>query len=295
MAGVESLVSRWEDVAANARAATDDAARRAAVELRPADSLADIQRAAELLGGIWTRPGEPPVATELLRALDHSGNYVVCAHQDGRLVGALVGFLGRAHGEDHVHSHILGVRDDARVGGVGFALKLDQRAWALERGLRVITWTYDPLSRGNAFFNIAKLAAVGRTYHVNFYGDMPDVINDGDESDRVLVRWELDDRFVEAASRGTPQQPDVVALRARGAVTGLVVDGDGAPRRTSPTGDVILAQVPRDIVELRRTDPAAAMDWRRALRDVMTDAFDRGLRITGMTREGWYVLSAERR
>ena len=293
MAAVESLVSRWDAVTAAAREASDAAARRAAVTLQPVEGLDDIAAVSELFAQIWERSGEPPTSTELLRALSHSGNYVVAAHQDGRPVGALIGFLGRGNGGGpHLHSHILGVRAGARVGGVGFALKVHQRAWALERRIASIVWTFDPLARGNAFFNLAKLAAVGDEYHVNFYGAMPDIINDGDESDRLVVRWALADADVQAAAAGSPRQPDVDGLRASGAVVALSVGPDGAAVRGAQDGDILLAQIPADAVTLRRADPAAAMAWRRELRGVMTNALARGLAVRGVTRDGWYVLSA---
>jgi predicted GNAT superfamily acetyltransferase len=290
VAAVQSVVSRWETASAAAREAT----RRADIELRPIESLVDVTDAAALLGGIWEQQGEPPMPTELLRALSHSGNYVVAAHQDGRIVGALVGFFGRNGDRAHLHSHILGVRDDARVGGIGFALKLHQRAWALERGVDSIIWTFDPLARGNGFFNIAKLAAVGHAYKVNFYGSMPDVINKGDDSDRLVVRWKLTDPDVDRATRGESAVPDIEALRGCGAAVALSVGPDGAPRPGTADADVVLAQVPRDAVQLRQRDPAAAAEWRLALREVMTTAFASGLCVNGMTRDGWYVLSSPR-
>lgn len=295
MAAVQSVVSRWEADGAAARAATAAATRRADVELRPVESLAEVTATADLLGAIWEQPGEPPMPTELLRALTHSGNYVVAAHQDGRVVGALVGFFGRHGDEAHLHSHILGVRDDARVGGIGFALKLHQRAWALERGVDTIIWTFDPLARGNGFFNIGKLAAVGHEYKVDFYGSMPDVINRGDESDRLVVQWSLNEPAVDRATRGVQHLPDLDALRSAGAAVALSVGDDGSPVLGQGGADVVLAQVPRDAVQLRQRDPAAAMQWRLALRGAMTDAFASGLCVNGMTRDGWYVLSAHRR
>lgn len=292
MAAVQPLVSRWDAVCDAAREAAAAAAGRAAVELRAIESLDDVTAAVELLSGIWERPGEPPMSTELLRALTHSGNYVVGAHQDGRLVGALIGFFGRSGESTHLHSHILGVRGDARVGGVGFALKVHQREWALGRRIDSIVWTFDPLVRGNAFFNITKLGAIGQDYHVNFYGSMPDSINQGDDSDRLVVRWPLAHPAVAVAAGGAPRLPDIEALQADGAAVGLVVGADGSPVLGDSGGDVVLAQVPSDAVALRQDDTAAAMDWRRALRGVMTAAFERGLTVTGVTRDGWYVLSA---
>ena len=55
------------------------------------------------------------------------------------------------------------------------------------------TWTFDPLVRANARFNLVKLGAVAVAYLTDFYGEMQDGINAGDRSDRCAVKWELDD------------------------------------------------------------------------------------------------------
>jgi predicted GNAT superfamily acetyltransferase len=50
--------------------------------------------------------------------------------------------------------------------------------------------------------------------------------------------------------------------------------------------------VPEDIVALRRSDPTLARAWRRALRETLGDAIQRGYVVVGATRDGWYVLES---
>ncbi|HSA53760.1 MAG TPA: GNAT family N-acetyltransferase, partial [Yinghuangia sp.] len=155
-------------------------------ELHELHEFADVYA---LFDRVWQpEPGEAPVIVEQMHALAHTGNYVVGAYQNGRMVGASVAFLGMPIGEV-LHSHVTAT--DVRR-GVGFALKRHQREWALARGLSRITWTYDPLVRRNTYFNIAKLGARPEGYRVNFYGKIDDVINGGDETDRLLMDWRLD-------------------------------------------------------------------------------------------------------
>ena len=66
----------------------------------------------------------------------------------------------------------------------------------------MIAWTYDPLIRRNAYFNLAKLGARPVEYLPNFYGAMDDAINGGTETDRMLVRWELRSDLAVAACAG---------------------------------------------------------------------------------------------
>jgi predicted GNAT superfamily acetyltransferase len=254
--------------------------------------LEDLRELQGLLAAIWERPDDPPINTELLRALAHSGNYVAGARVGGRLVGGLVGWLGaRAANELHMHSHILGVLADRQMAGVGFELKQDQRRWCLERRVKAVEWTTDPLVRRNAYFNLTKLGAQASEYLVNFYGAMTDGLNAGEESDRLLISWELDSTRAKAAAEGRVPEPEIGGLLRDGAVAILSVAPAGEPVVGESAGArVLICQVPEDIVAVRHTDPALARAWRLALRKAMAEAFAAGYRLRAATRAGWYVL-----
>jgi len=182
------------------------------------------------------------------------------------------------------------------VRGLGFELKQHQRTWCLERGVKAVEWTFDPLVRRNAYFNLAKLGAEAPEYLVNFYGQMRDGINAGDESDRLLIRWTLDSDRAEKAAAGAAADLDVDTLRRWDAVSLLEVGGDGEPVEQASEQEsaarVLICQVPEDIVVMRRSDPALARRWRIALRRALGGALARGYVIRGATRSGWYVLES---
>jgi predicted GNAT superfamily acetyltransferase len=250
--------------------------------------LGDLREVAELFADVWGRSGEPPISSDILRALAHSGNYIAGARSEGRLIGAIVGWLGGHPPHDlHLHSHILGVLPGTEARGLGFALKQHQRMWCLERGVGAMEWTFDPLVRRNAYFNLTKLGAEAARYLVDFYGRMDDGINAGDESDRILIRWDLTSERAKAAAGGEPIEPSIEANAAQ-----LLVVADGEePRAHRATGPVALVQVPDDIVAIRRRQPDLARRWRHAVRSALGDAMSSGYRITGATRDGWYVLT----
>jgi predicted GNAT superfamily acetyltransferase len=254
--------------------------------------LEDLRELEALLAAIWERSDDPPINTDLLRALAHSGNYVAGARVNGRLVGGLVGWLGaRAANELHMHSHILGVVAVSQAAGVGFELKQHQRRWCLERGVKTVEWTTDPLVRRNAYFNLAKLGASASEYLVNFYGAMTDGINAGEESDRLVINWKLDSSRATAADEGRAIEHEVGGLIRDGAAGILLVGAAGEPVSGEGSGArVLICQVPEDIVALRHANPALARAWRLALRKVMLEAFAAGYRLSGATRAGWYVL-----
>jgi predicted GNAT superfamily acetyltransferase len=214
-----------------------------------------------LMQDVWGMSA-PLVTLELLTAIAHSGGYVAAAFDGDRMVGASVGFLADHHGERALHSHVTGVVDSMRHAGIGRAIKLHQREWAAERGLAWITWTFDPLVRRNAWFNISILGADVDAYLPSFYGRMTDAINAGDESDRLLMAWDVS-----------------APIPAR-------------PRDGRDVDDALLVPTPPDIVELRRSDPSAVSAWRRATREALATALGVGRRVVGFTRDGSYVIGS---
>ena len=251
--------------------------------IRGLTEMDELTAAADLLAAIWGYPPDQgPVTPELLRALAHSANYVAGAFDGDELVGASAGFLGRHAGDDgvHLHSHISGVERRHQGGNVGFAIKQHQRDWALARGIDVIEWTFDPLVRRNAYFNLAKLGARVVGSEAQFYGVMRDAVNAGDETDRAVVRWSLDETR-SSSTGGT----GVVVLRS---------GEDGRPVVAKADADVLKAWVPEDVVELRRRHPERALAWRGALRDTLGAAVADGYAATAISRDGWYTLERGR-
>ena len=254
-------------------------------EIREVTELGDLKKVADLLAVVWGRPGEPPISSDILRALSHSGNYIAASFHGEEMTGGLVGWLGGTPPDRLLmHSHILGVLPSTEARGVGFDLKQHQRHWCLDRGVKVMEWTTDPLIRRNVYFNLAKLGADAPEYLVDFYGPMEDQFNAGDESDRLLIRWHLE------STRGG--ELDLEKLRARGAEQALSVGARDEPVSGPAKARVLLCEVPDDIVAIRRRDPALAREWRLVLRRTLVDALARGYVISGATRAGWYVLES---
>jgi predicted GNAT superfamily acetyltransferase len=254
-----------------------------------ADSVEELRAASALLEAIWGRTEEGvPVHSEVMKSLVHAGGCVTVARDDdGALIGAAV--LSPAAPAGEAYSLIAGVAPGTSDRGIGRALKLRQRQWALDHGFTCMTWTFDPLVARNARFNLARLGAVAREYELAFYGRMSDGINGDDDSDRLVARWSLAGGRAAAAVAGTAPDP--------------AGPGDaGETLRDAPDGGPLLrgdaaglwCRVPADIVELRRSDPAQASRWRLAVRDVFRAAFADGYTATHCTRAGWYLLSLEK-
>jgi predicted GNAT superfamily acetyltransferase len=275
--------------AEQAASAAQASAEKAGITIRDLVDLDEISGASLLFDEVWSVTNSPSILpTNLARAMSHAGSYFAAAFQGDEMVGAIIGFVGFSHGI-HLHSHVLGVLPNAERGGIGFALKQHQRAWALNHGLDTVSWTFDPLVRRNAYFNLCKLGAELSDYHVEFYGEMNDGLNAGDESDRAVVRWRLNSKRAVAASQHELEEPDIEALRSAGAAV-VLDESSGIPMPTGDQGDMLLCRIPSDIVALRRADPDLALSWRKALRDSLGVAISEGYLATGISKSGWYVL-----
>jgi predicted GNAT superfamily acetyltransferase len=277
--------------AATAAAQALTAANRAGVRVGELHDVAGLADAAALYQAVWqTETRAAPVSPDLMRALSHAGGYVAGAFDGRRLVAASLAFHTGGT-EAGLHSHISAVLPDVQGRDVGVALKLHQRAWALERGLTTISWTYDPLLRRNAWFNITKLGARAVGYLVDFYGAMDDAQNGGDESDRAVALWSLEADHVKKAADGIRVEPDLDVLAGLGAVLALR-DDNGRPQIKPLPADTrhVLVQVPEDIQSMRRSDPALASAWRESGRQVLEPLLAGPYVATGFTRSGIYVL-----
>ena len=269
------------DLLGSATVAADAAAARAGVTVLELRTPAENDRAADLLQAVW-RDSAPPVPANLLRTVQHTGGYVHGAYDDsGRLLGASMGLLAA---DSALHSHITGVLPGGQRRGLGLALKLHQRVWALQHGLRAVTWTCDPLVRRNVAFNLHALGASVRHYLPDHYGAMRDGVNAGDESDRLELCWDLAGPAAVAAETGRLPRLDV-------ALPAAVADVDGRPVCTPVAAGPRTVALPSDVESLRVGDPGVALAWRRAVRDAVVPALAEGLVVAGLDPSGSLVLT----
>jgi predicted GNAT superfamily acetyltransferase len=230
------------------------------LSIRTLEAADEMSAAVTVFQQVWGS-ATPLVGVELLCAIAHSGGYVAAAYDAGNIIGASFGFLARHHGDDALHSHVTGILPGVQHSGIGRTMKNHQREWAAERNLTWVTWTFDPLVRRNAWFNIEVLGARVADYLVDFYGPMTDALNSHDETDRLLIAWPV-----------------------RGETSG--------PRPATATDDLTRVPTPDDVVILRRTDPRAAAEWRRRVRNELGGPLAAGGSVVGFTREGEYLLRA---
>jgi predicted GNAT superfamily acetyltransferase len=178
------------------------------IVVRKCTGIEEFQRCVALQREIW---GEDDLEVEpatLFVVAEETGGQVLGAFDGERLVGYTLALVGFRDGTVYLHSHMTGVLAGYRDRGVGRALKLFQREEALERGIRLIVWTFDPLENRNAHFNLNRLGAIARKYLPNLYGTTTSPLHLGLPTDRLLAEWPLDSARVVAAVEDLAKEPE---------------------------------------------------------------------------------------
>ena len=230
------------------------------IQVRELDNLQDQDFGHKIFDITWSMDAGTEITPNLLQAMVHSGSYLSGAFIDKKIVGAAFAFPA-TNGGLHLHSHMTAVLPEFRDKGVGYALKIDQWNWAKKKNYSHLSWTFDPLVRRNAKLNIAKLGVDISAYFPNFYGEMPDALNAGDESDRLMVSW----------------RTDIAAPKVRKLIN-------------KPESGDILIEIPEDIVAIRSKDKEESMKWRKQVREQFMAAFEKKGRVIGFSANNEYVV-----
>ena len=233
-----------------------------AIVIRELATIPDQNMGLDLFDAIWPIPGGGrEIPENLMQAFVHNGSYFVGAFSGNEILGATFGFIG-INGGTHLHSHMSAVVPNHRDLGIGALMKKHQFNWALERKIPFISWTFDPLVKRNARFNISKLGVEISDYFQDFYGPMTDLVNAGDASDRLMVKW--------LVSSGGPQSSNDFSEIPKGAIN---------------------IAIPLDIVALRAQSAQEAMAERLRVREEFLTAFDSGYKVIGFSNAHGYILS----
>ncbi|HZY40386.1 MAG TPA: hypothetical protein VFF59_00140, partial [Anaerolineae bacterium] len=196
-------------------------------DIRPLRTLDDFRAAEDVQRAAWHGDELDIVPLHMLLTVAKNGGVLLGAFAPDQLVGFIFGFIGT--GEHRFGpeapaavkikhcSHQMGVLPEWQSKGVGYALKVAQREAVRNQGLRLITWTYDPLESKNAHLNIMKLGAVCHTYYRDLYGELRDDLNRGFPTDRFQVDWWIASNRVE--TRLTRHRPPLTLKHYRFART----------------------------------------------------------------------------
>jgi predicted GNAT superfamily acetyltransferase len=267
----------------------------------------ELRRCEDIQRRTWNMRDLEIVPMHTLIAFAMHGGMVLGAEVSGELVGFLFGYPGlldagsdraAALGSRVFHaSQMLGVLPDYQNLGIGLALKQEQRRLVLADGVRLATWTFDPLLSRNAYFNLVRLGAIARHYIRNLYDELPG-INAGLPTDRLEVEWWLASAHVEERLAGAPIPAAGVGPAAN--TTARRPDGSRAPVDWLglPGTGRFRVEIPGDIDAIKAADMGLARAWRLHIREALEAAFAAGFGIVGCVtepeegqRRSFYILA----
>ena len=271
------------------------------IKIRTINQFPDVKQVENVQIETWGIPERDVIPARLLHALQNNGACLIGAFDGSDLVGFVFGSLGTveslkeridqvAAARLQMYSVTMGVLPSYQHIGLGFRLKLAQREFALRIGVRLITWTYDPLESRNGHFNNRKLGAISHRYFRDFHGPMSG-INLGLPTDRFYVDWWVTSNRVQSrvTSRRGPLNLDAYtsggaiivneAIRAQGKLP--------EPQKVFIKTDnrIILVEIPVNFQEIKREDMDLAIAWRLHLRDLAESHFDKQYVVTDFVRQ----------
>ncbi len=281
------------------------------IRIRALTTMPELDQVVDLQRSYWGERADDLVPAHMLFSLAHYGGHVLGAFDGDKLIGASIGFLGtNADDADTrpamanllIMSKRLIVHPEYRGFGVGFQLKLAQRRLAMRQGVRLVTWTFDPMYAPNAHLNFHKLGGVSDRYIPNYYGEQES--ESRLKADRLVVDWWVTHRRVEERIRG--QRADLTLKLYLDShaqlVNPAVWDAEGLPHPpetgTLPQGAFALVELPMNFGEIERKDEALAAQWRAHIREVLGHLLSVKFVVTDFViadyegrRRGFYVLS----
>ncbi|GJM42328.1 MAG: hypothetical protein DHS20C20_26100 [Ardenticatenaceae bacterium] len=265
------------------------------ITIRPLSSHEDYQQTRQIHMIVWGVDVSETIPPLTVHALQHNGGTLLGAYDGEQLVGFILGTLGAIQSPNRIdqiaaarlkiYSVIMGILPEYQNQGIGTQLKLAQREAAMKEGIRLITWTYDPLESRNGRFNIGKLGAVCNKYYRDFHGPMAGR-NAGLASDRFEVEWWITSNRVEGRVAQQRRPLSLEAMRGAGAVVvneaafddiGLIIPPLDFAR--SDRG-LLLVEIPADIQALKVADLALAKQWRQHTRQVFEHYFAANFAVT---------------
>ena len=270
------------------------------ITIRSINEFPDVKQVENVQIETWGIPERDVIPARLLHALQHNGACLIGAFDGSDLIGFVFGSLGTVENlKDRIdqvaaarlqmYSVTMGVLPSYQHRGLGFRLKLAQREFAIRIGVRLITWTYDPLESRNGYFNIRKLGAISHRYFRDFHGPMSG-INLGLPSDRFYVDWWVTSNRVQSRVSSSRGPLNLEAYTSGGAI---IINEAIRERGKLPQPQkeyiytdtrIALVEIPVNFQKIKREDMDLAIAWRLHLRDLAESHFKSGYVVTDFVR-----------
>jgi predicted GNAT superfamily acetyltransferase len=284
------------------------------VRIRALMTLDEMYEAVNLQRVFWGNDVESVVPAQMLYTIVGCGGHVLAAFDGDKMVGVLIGLIGTdiavkdrpAMANLLIASKRMVVLPEYRSGGIGYRLKLAQRDAAIRQGIRLVTWTFDPLQSKNAHLNLRKLGGISKDYQINAYGTRDETgLSRFGWSDRLKVQWWVTHRRVEERLHGQradvklPQYLDAGAVLVNPTTTvdGTTVYAEDYNRVGS---SFALLEIPRDFDTIASTEPQIARGWQQHIREAFVSLLNGGYFVSDFLTDSlegrdraFYLFSAD--
>lgn len=225
------------------------------------------------------------VPAYLMELISENGGLTLGIYIDNKLVGFNFS-LPAINPEDgyYLFSDTAGIYEAYQKKSLGFRLKQEQYKIALERGIKKIVWTYDPLLGVNANLNIRKLGGIIRKYCIEAYNELPISIGISIPADRFYLEWLIKSERVRKRIEELKIPP--IKLRERlyfqkandtirilysltsGGVKRALLFREISDVNLNLKEEAIAVEIPYDYREMRKDVPFLARDWRLKTREI---------------------------
>jgi predicted GNAT superfamily acetyltransferase len=268
------------------------------VVIRPLVSLDELQAAETLQRQVWDAP-TTVIYQPMLISFVRNGGSVIGALKDGVLIGLLIGYLGMeapdadrpAMANLKLVSQRMAIAPEFRDSGIGFEMKLAQRRFALRHGIRLVTWTFDPLVSRNAHLNVRKLGAVIYEYHRDYFGTAHAPLVAAESSDRVMAEWWVTSNRVEQRLSGRRAGLNIEQYLSANArllnPSGVAASGLPTPPELmeAPQSSVVLLEIPESFEDILKNDVLLALAWRQHSRVALETVLRAGYTATDFVHD----------
>ena len=253
------------------------------IRIRDLKTIDDFRRVVDLEHAVWgyTDSADTVTVPVFIFTVKRGATLIGAFDADDRMVGFAYAVVGMKDGRPMLWSHMTGVLPDYR-GGLGYRLKLEQRARALAQGYELIEWTFDPMQAMNAHLNFTKLGGVVEEYAENFYGESTSALHRGTPTDRLIVSWRIGEPHVIRRLDQTP------SLLVRSHEVGeapvanvTAIDGEWRVVKSldfTVSERRLWIEIPTGFTQMQQQAPERALQWRLHVRQMFQAYFAQGYR-----------------
>ncbi len=262
-------------------------------EIRPLKTFEELETVVAIQRTVWDDPASVIYRNALVNYV-RNGGVLLGAFDGERLIGFVFGYLGTetqdtsrpAMANLKLVSNRMAILPEYRDQGIGYELKLAQRQFAIQQGIRLITWTFDPQQSRNAYLKIRKLGAISRRYWRDYYGTTPSSHVVLGSSDRLIAEWWVTNNRVDQRINGKrggltiPQYTSANAMILNPSRVGTRSYPEPGDMTSEHPGMMILIVIPSDFSAIVKDDPDLARAWRQHSRESLEQAIASGYTIT---------------